>query len=113
MMLTYLIYRLPALTVAISFISAHAAPVEPTPATANACVEVDVDGHRTVPVSCLGDKMAAPQQPATAKRQQATDGLDIGTIQPNRLGQFTQSGLRNRMGNTLGTSIKPQRPPRE
>ncbi len=74
------------------------------------CKEVEVNGYRAVPYSCLGQAMTPPEQPV--RPNPALAASDISKQQPNSIGQFSQSALRNRMGNTLGKSVMPQRPPR-
>ncbi|MBA4722555.1 MAG: hypothetical protein H2067_15655 [Alcanivorax sp.] len=77
------------------------------------CVEVEVNGHRALPYDCLQRKMMPAAVPEAAKRDNpALDSADVTRLPPNRTGQFNQSALRNRMGNALGSGVKPQRPPR-
>lgn len=77
------------------------------------CVEVEVNGHRALPYDCLQRKMMPAALPEAARRDNPTlDSADVTRLPPNQSGQFSQSALRNRMGNTLGSGVKPQRPPR-
>ena len=75
-----------------------------------ACVTVEVNGFRALPYDCLQQKMAPSPAPA-GSRDPALESADVTRLAPNRIGQFSQSALRNRMGNTLGTGVHPQRPP--
>ena len=73
-------------------------PAQQSPAAgADSCVEVVVNGERTPSYSCLTQKL----QPTEAITQRPS----------NQLGLFNQAATSNRMGNTFGTSVYPQRPP--
>ncbi len=85
----------------------------PTPAdngdtTASACVTVEVDGYKALPYDCFQQKMTPASEPA--RDRPAVDSAGVVRQAPNRLGLFNLSTLRNRMGNTLGHGVKPQRP---
>ena len=78
--------------------------------SSRACVEVEVDGYRSISYDCLAEQMAPPKQrpdvqtptlaaEATARRA------------PNQLGLFNQAAFGNRMGANAGRSVYPQRPP--
>ncbi|QTF08724.1 hypothetical protein HC231_13045 [Brenneria izadpanahii] len=74
------------------------------------CVEAEVNGYRALPLDCYQQLMTPP---ASAAKQGAIGkpaSSDISARQPNHIGLFSASALRNRMGNTLGTSVYPQRP---
>lgn len=75
-----------------------------------ACVTVEVNGYRALPYDCLQQKMATSPIPS-ASNDPALDSADVTRFAPNRIGQFSQSALRNRMGNTFGKGLRPQRPP--
>ncbi|ASK32911.1 hypothetical protein CEK62_20390 (plasmid) [Alcanivorax sp. N3-2A] len=74
----------------------------------SACVTVEVDGYRALPYHCLQQKMA-PLQAPERNDDAALDSADVTRLAPNRIGQFSQSALRNRMGNALGKGVRPQR----
>lgn len=90
-------------------IPGHAAMAASAPSVTQSCTEVEVNGYRAVPYSCLGQAMTPPAQPAGTNPALATS--DISKQQPNNIGQFSQAALHNRMGNTFGKSVFPQRPP--
>jgi hypothetical protein len=81
-------------------------------AGADSCVEVVVNGERTPSYACLTQKLqptAAPRGPDGAQTGLASEAI---TQRPsNQLGLFNQAATSNRMGNTFGTSVYPQRPP--
>ncbi|WP_278350829.1 hypothetical protein [Marinobacter nauticus] len=82
-----------------------------TPARQPSCVEVEVNGQRAPAYGCLQQKMApaAPPRETPGHANPALDSADVTRLPPNQTGQFSQSTLRNRMGNTLGHGVKPQR----
>lgn len=81
-------------------------------AEADSCIEVVVDGQRALPLDCYTRMMTPEPQKTHPTHNPAFDSADVAKRQPNAIGQFSQSALRNRMGNNLGHSAKPQRPPR-
>lgn len=73
------------------------------------CVTVEVNGNKALPYDCYQRNMTPSATP-----ERGTPAMDSATIAgqaPNRLGLFNLSTLRNRMGNTLGQGVRPQRPP--
>lgn len=78
----------------------------------DSCIEVEVDGQRILPTKCLGKMMEPKPQKHPAEHTSSFDSSSAVKRQPNEIGQFSQSALRNRMGTNLGKSAKPQRPPR-
>lgn len=74
-----------------------------------ACIDVEVNGYRALPVDCYQQLMTPD---TSVKRPPATApfSANIGARQPNTLGLFSLSALQNRMGNTLGKSAVAQRP---
>ncbi|WP_422087260.1 hypothetical protein [Variovorax sp.] len=110
----FLLYGVAALATCCLGGAAAAEPAQQpaTAAGADSCVEVVVNGERTPSYACLTQKL----QPASAPR--GPDGAQPGlaseaiTQRPsNQLGLFNQAATSNRMGNTFGTSVYPQRPP--
>lgn len=79
---------------------------------APACIEVTVGGYKTPDYNCLSRQMGNDPQAATAA-QRAQDALNVPVNEhaPNSIGLATPATTSVRMGNTFGTSVKPQRPP--
>jgi len=98
----------------IAGVSVTAGAQTPTDPRDASCVEVEVNGQRAPAYGCLQQQMAPPTAPAGKDRKTdpALDSADVTRLPPNQTGQFSQSALRNRMGNALGNGVKPQRPPR-
>lgn len=81
----------------------------PSP-TASPCVDVEVNGYRALSYECLSAQIApSPQRPVDNPALASKGTL---SLPGNQLGLFNRSATSNRMGNTLGTSAYPQRPPR-
>lgn len=74
------------------------------------CVEVEVNGQRTRSFDCLTQKLlpttASAQKPSSSSVASET----IVERPSNQLGLFNRSATSQRMGNTFGTSVYPQRP---
>jgi hypothetical protein len=93
----------------------HAAEPVATPAdkavkAEAACVEVEVDGVRTPSYNCLSQKLQPKATPTNPNAPQM--GSEAIIQRPsNQLGVFNRAATSNRMGNTFGTSVYPQRPP--
>ncbi|WP_419736278.1 hypothetical protein [Pseudomonas sp. COR18] len=83
----------------------HAAQVEPS-----GCVEVSVDGYKAPDYSCLSQQMSSPENREARRRNLEATSPDIRTKAPNQVGLATPAATHIRMGNTFGTSVKPQRP---
>ncbi|KHK66369.1 hypothetical protein UG46_13670 [Pseudomonas fluorescens] len=79
---------------------------------APACIEVTVGGYKTPDYKCLSRQMGNDPE-AAAAAQQARQGLEVPVNEraPNSIGLATPAATGVRMGNTFGTSVKPQRPP--
>lgn len=77
-----------------------------------ACIEVTVGGYRTADYNCLSRQMGNdPQAAAAAQRTQEALNVPVNKRAPNSIGLATPAATSVRMGNTFGTSVKPQRPP--
>lgn len=75
-----------------------------------ACVEVEVDGVRAPSYNCLSQKLQPKTTPSNPNAPQM--GSEAIIQRPsNQLGVFNRAATSNRMGNTFGTSVYPQRPP--
>lgn len=83
--------------------AAEAAPV--------GCTEVSIGQYKAPDYTCLSQQMGNNPEGAVAeqKNQEALK-TDIRKKAPNQLGLSTPAATSNRMGNTFGTSVKPQRP---
>lgn len=76
------------------------------------CVEVTVGGYKAPNYDCLSQQMGNNPEGAAAA-QKNMEALDVPVHQraPNQVGLATPAATSTRMGNTFGTSVKPQRPP--
>lgn len=75
------------------------------------CVEVTVGGYKAPNYDCLSQQMG--NNPAgAAAAQKNMEGLNVPVHKraPNQVGLATPAATSTRMGNTFGTSVKPQRP---
>ncbi|MFP1680236.1 hypothetical protein ACLD02_16180 [Alloalcanivorax sp. C16-2] len=76
------------------------------------CITVEVNGQRALPYECLQEKMAPSQAGEQVRNRPRLNAESVINQSPNRSGQFSRSTLRNRMGNTFGQGVRPQRPAR-
>jgi len=75
------------------------------------CVEVSVGGYKAPDYNCLSKQMG--NNPDAAKAAQANRQAmedPVNKRPPNQIGLSTPAATGVRMGNTFGTSVKPQRP---
>ena len=78
---------------------------------AGTCAEVSVDGYKAPDYGCLSQQMGNDTNAAkAAKKNREAQGIAVDKRQPNKLGLATPAATSVRMGNTFGTSVKPQRP---
>lgn len=80
-----------------------------TPRAQPSCMNAEVNGYRSQSYECLGQLMAAPEDP----RHNAGGSLSSERIvqrQPNQLGLFNQAATRLRMGSNFGNAVTPERP---
>ena len=79
--------------------------------TASSCTEVAVDGYKAPDYGCLSQQMGNDTN-ATKAAQKNREAQNIGVEKrlPNKVGLATPAATSVRMGNTFGTSVKPQRP---
>lgn len=76
------------------------------------CVEVTVGGYKAPNYDCLSQQMGNnPNGAAAAQKNQETMNVPVNKRPPNQVGLATPAATATRMGNTFGTSVKPQRPP--
>lgn len=81
------------------------------PAASSACVDVEVNGYRSLSFDCLSTQMH-PEAKNPNAQNPALASEEIARRAPNQLGLFNQAAFSNRMGGNLGRSAVPQRPPR-
>jgi len=83
----------------------------PLLAHADNCAEVTVDGYKAPDYGCLSQQMGNDTNAtkATQKNREAQN-ISIEKRPPNKVGLATPATTSVRMGNTFGTSVKPQRP---
>jgi hypothetical protein len=106
----------------LAFATITAAQAQPVPqtitlppvkveASSPSCVDVQVEGARSLSFDCLNQELkdAAQQQNETAPTVSAKDVTGSGA--PTQVGTFSYTGTSIRMGNAFGHSATPQRPP--
>ncbi|WP_213938179.1 hypothetical protein [Pseudomonas sp. dw_612] len=75
------------------------------------CVEVSVGGYKAPDYNCLSQQMGNnPEGAAAVQKNQEAMNVPVNKRPPNQLGLATPAATGTRMGNTFGTSVKPQRP---
>ncbi|MEO6679545.1 MAG: hypothetical protein ABIO21_19535 [Pseudomonas sp.] len=75
------------------------------------CVEVSVGGYKAPDYNCLSQQMGNnPEGAAAAQKNQEAMNAPVNKRPPNQVGLATPAATSTRMGNTFGTSVKPQRP---
>lgn len=78
---------------------------------ASGCNEVNVDGYKAPDYGCLSQQMGSDTDAAkAAQKNQQAQQIPIEKRKPNQIGLSTPAATSVRMGNTFGTSVKPQRP---
>lgn len=77
--------------------------------SAASCVDVSVNNQPALSYDCLNQRLAASSGAGAGSSMQ----LDDVAHEPNnrQVGQFNFSAFSIRMGNNLGKSVVPQRPP--
>jgi len=81
-----------------------------TNAGADACIDVEVNGQRTLSIQCLNEQL---RPRGTADRLQTAPSLAserVGAMPSNQLGLYNRAALINRMGSNFGRSAHPYRP---
>jgi len=79
-------------------------------AGADACIDVEVNGQRTLSIQCLNEQL---RPRGTADRLQTAPSLAserVGAMSSNQLGLYNRAALINRMGSNFGRSAHPYRP---
>ena len=75
------------------------------------CTEVKVDGYNAPNYGCLSQQLGKDSSAAKAAQKNAEAmNVPVDKRQPNQIGLSTPAATSVRMGNTFGTSVKPQRP---
>ncbi|MVV47947.1 hypothetical protein EJA72_06775 [Pseudomonas sp. PB120] len=75
------------------------------------CVDVSVGGYKAPDYNCLSQQMGNnPEGAAAAQKNRAGMNVPVDKRPPNQVGLATPAATSTRMGNTFGTSVKPQRP---
>lgn len=75
------------------------------------CVEVTVGGYKAPNYDCLSQQMGNnPDSAAAAQKNMEALNVPVHKRAPNQVGLATPAATSTRMGNTFGTSVKPQRP---
>ncbi|MCU1785539.1 hypothetical protein NTD80_22580 [Pseudomonas sp. 13B_2.1_Bac1] len=75
------------------------------------CAEVAVDGYKAPDYGCLNQQMGSETNATkAAQKNREAQNIPVERRQPNKVGLATPAATSVRMGNTFGTSVKPQRP---
>lgn len=75
------------------------------------CVDVQVDGYKSPDYNCLSKQMGNnPDGAKAAQKNQERLNVPIDKRPPSQMGLATPAATGTRMGNSFGTSVKPQRP---
>lgn len=83
----------------------------PLIARADSCAEVSVDGYKAPDYGCLSQQMSNDTNATkAAQKNRAAQDVSVEKRLPNKVGLATPAATSVRMGNTFGTSVKPQRP---
>lgn len=82
--------------------SAAKDPIKPS------CVDVEINGYRGLSYNCLTDQMTPKDNAPKEAPGLASDG--VTRLPPNQAGLANRASTANRMGNTFGKSVYPQRP---
>lgn len=97
-------------TTSAPIVAQTSAPMHPgTSHSSSSCVDVSVNDHPALSYACLNQRLAE----STDSRGGPPIQLDAVTREPSnrQVGQFNFAAFSIRMGNSLGKSVVPQRPP--
>lgn len=92
----------------LAVLSAYGA--EPEAQAEPACVEVEVDGQHVPAYDCLTRKLDASRGANTQRKEVRLESEQIATRPSNEIGLFNRAATSQRMGNTFGKTVSPQRP---
>ncbi|EXF47482.1 hypothetical protein BAY1663_00156 [Pseudomonas sp. BAY1663] len=98
---------LPSTLMLLLLVAAQAGASE---AGKDACIDVAVDGYKTLSYECLGQQMTNRQGDTAARKNQQEMAFSITNRASNQLGLFNQAATSHRMGANFGRSAFPQRP---
>ena len=102
--------RPPALASPPALLAApHPAPAAPPAQAPPACIDVEVNGQRVPSYECMSARLA-PTADRTAPPAAQLASERTATRPSNEIGLFNQAATHQRMGNTFGSSVHPQRP---
>lgn len=88
-----------------------ALPVAHAETAQEGCVEVSVGGYKAPDYGCLSKQMGNnPEGAAAEQKNLEAMQVPVNKRPPNQMGLATPATTSTRMGNTFGTSVKPQRP---
>lgn len=74
------------------------------------CIDVQVGQTRALAYDCLTRQLQGGDGQRAARANREAMQLDVSRRSSNQLGLFNQSATGQRMGNTFGVSVHPQRP---
>lgn len=81
---------------------------QPAAPATDTCVDVQVNGHAVLSYACLSRQML----PAAGSTSTLAVAGAVENVSSNhRVGQYNQSAFGQRMGDNLGKSVHPARPP--
>lgn len=99
------------ITFASLLLCAALPPLAHAETAATGCTEVTVDGYKAPDYGCLSQQMGNDPDAAQAtQKNRETQDIPVQKRPPNQVGLSTPAATSVRMGNTFGTSVKPQRP---
>lgn len=84
------------------------ATVAKAPPRTDTCVDVSINDHPVLAYACLNHQLAPDTSAPPAPGLTAAVAAEPSNRQ---VGQFNFSAFSNRMGDQLGKSVHPQRPP--
>ena len=97
-----------ALCLASASVMAQAvAPAQTT--RTSSCVDVRINDQPALSYACLNQRLASAAHPVPAPQIQLDAVAQLPSNQ--QVGQFNFSAFSHQMGNSLGRSVTPQRPP--
>lgn len=94
---------------AAAFAQTQTQSAAPDPSAKPACIDIEVNGERVRDYDCLGEMLASPAA-QVSRPPQLTTSEEIARRPSNSLGLFNREATSQRMGNTFGKSVLPQRP---
>lgn len=74
------------------------------------CVEVEVNGYRTLSIECLNRQLMVDPAKTSRRDTPPLASEAVARMPSNRLGLFNRAATQVRMGRNFGRSAFPQRP---